>query len=432
MADDKDKGAEGDKNDAASVATPPAVPKKKRRGFFARMFTGMFRHGDDFEKRLQYLSKEEVTVVNRINRRALNRRNFTRNVVAFSIFFEIIAIGYAIATTRTTDLDWRTRTFRILPMFLFPALSAFTYTTFINYTRMRDRKDNKTLERLRAEKQAKIDELKEKTNYYSTQQLIQKYDADPAAKAAAATVLASKLGADSGLRFHVGDESKANASSGRSRDVELAHSGELRNRKTGLTRSTSTGSAQMLYSEQETPHTVGSENPQTAKPGQLVVAHQNPQSYATQDGNWIARLAALLVGEDPTQSYALICGNCHMHNGLAKKEDFAYITYYCPHCHALNRPKHLEGADPGSSTPNSGPMVAENRSDASNQASVSLNDSIVTGTSPVGAGTSLAGAGNSPVGAGTSPVGAGPEIDQIAEMLVSADTDTISIEEKHE
>ena len=36
-----------------------------------------------------------------------------------------------------------------------------------------DRRDQKTLERLRAERQAKIDELKEKTNYYSTQQLIQ-------------------------------------------------------------------------------------------------------------------------------------------------------------------------------------------------------------------------------------------------------------------
>lgn len=36
-----------------------------------------------------------------------------------------------------------------------------------------DRKDQKTLERLRAERQAKIDELKEKTNYYITQQLIQ-------------------------------------------------------------------------------------------------------------------------------------------------------------------------------------------------------------------------------------------------------------------
>ena len=36
-----------------------------------------------------------------------------------------------------------------------------------------DRKDRKTLERLREERQAKIDELKEKTNYYTTQQLIQ-------------------------------------------------------------------------------------------------------------------------------------------------------------------------------------------------------------------------------------------------------------------
>ena len=36
-----------------------------------------------------------------------------------------------------------------------------------------DNKDHKTLERLRAERQAKIDELKEKTNYYTTQQLIQ-------------------------------------------------------------------------------------------------------------------------------------------------------------------------------------------------------------------------------------------------------------------
>lgn len=36
-----------------------------------------------------------------------------------------------------------------------------------------DRRDQKILERLRAERQEKIDELKEKTNYYTTQQLIQ-------------------------------------------------------------------------------------------------------------------------------------------------------------------------------------------------------------------------------------------------------------------
>ena len=36
-----------------------------------------------------------------------------------------------------------------------------------------DRKDQKTLESLRAERRAKIDELKERTNYYTTQQLIE-------------------------------------------------------------------------------------------------------------------------------------------------------------------------------------------------------------------------------------------------------------------
>lgn len=28
--------------------------------------------------------------------------------------------------------------------------------------------------------------------------------------------------------------------------------------------------------------------------------------------------------------------------GLARKEDFPYITYYCPHCNALNRPKQAD------------------------------------------------------------------------------------------
>ncbi|GMY37699.1 zinc ribbon 10 domain-containing protein [Fagus crenata] len=56
---------------------------------------------------------------------------------------------------------------------------------------------------------------------------LKRYDTDPAAKAAAATVLASKLGVDSGLNVYVGDESKLNALTGKSNDVELVQSGGL-------------------------------------------------------------------------------------------------------------------------------------------------------------------------------------------------------------
>ncbi|KAI4992077.1 hypothetical protein ZWY2020_041940 [Hordeum vulgare] len=95
------------------------------------------------------------------------------------------------------------RAARVLPMFLVPALASLIYSAITSLTKIRkctwlcitisrvrllsfftnvnvplgssvDNTDQHTLEKLRAERQAKIDELKERTNYYTTQQLIQK------------------------------------------------------------------------------------------------------------------------------------------------------------------------------------------------------------------------------------------------------------------
>ncbi|CAK9137751.1 unnamed protein product [Ilex paraguariensis] len=246
-----------------------------------------------------------------------------------------------------------------------------------------DRKDQKALERLRAERQAKIDELKEKTNYYSTQQLIQRYDPDPAAKAAAATVLASKLGADSGLKLYMGDESKLNDPTGQSHDFEIVKSSGIRNRKQSLTRSSSTESTVLHQSNEEMIRLAGSEGPEISEHNQLVVEH-GQTGLITHDGGWIARIAALLVGEDPTQSYALICGNCHMHNGLVRKEDFPYITYYCPHCNALNRPNQLDEHASGSNTPTSSSTTVGEVT-VINNAIASRSDTISESCSPVAA-----------------------------------------------
>ncbi|XP_010438086.1 PREDICTED: uncharacterized protein At2g24330-like [Camelina sativa] len=339
----------GEQNDSAAAAVAATATadsvKKKQKGFFSRLWNGIFRvRGDDFEKRLQYISKEEASVLSRMKRRSITWRKLTRNLIVSSVLFEIIAVGYAILTTRTEDLDWRMRSFRILPMFLLPAISALAYSSIASFSKMFDRRDQKTLEKLRAERLAKINELKERTNYYTTQQLIQRYDPDPAAKAAAATVLASKLGADSGLKVYLGDESQHDPSSGKSNDMEVNQSRGLRNRRQPNTKTHGSGSTSTHHSDDESHHSGTTERfPGTTKQNQqMLVEHYNPQGYAAPDGSWISRVAALLVGEDPTQSFALICGNCHMHNGLARKEDFAYITYYCPHCNALNKPKNSD------------------------------------------------------------------------------------------
>ncbi|KAJ0081155.1 hypothetical protein Patl1_12429 [Pistacia atlantica] len=379
MADDKGI-TESDKKDSAASA--PEIGKKKNRGIISRIWNGIFRlKGDDFEKRLQYISKEEASVLARMKRRSQTWRRMTRHLIIFTVIFEVIAVGYAIMTTRSMDLDWKMRAFRVLPMFLLPGLSTLAYSAFRNFARICDRRDQKTLERLRAERQAKIDELKERTNYYTTQQLIQRYDPDPAAKAAAATVLASKLGSDSGLKVYLGDEPKLNVATGKSNDVEVVQSGGLRNRKQLHTRSGSAGSNPLHHSEEETSHSQTSEHPQTSEHNNVVVNHHYPQGSTMNDGGWIARIAALLVGEDPTQSYALICGNCHMHNGLARKEDFLYITYYCPHCHALNRPKESE--EHVSSSITSSPKMSSLTKDSNINPSIPLGDSIHQSNSPV-------------------------------------------------
>ncbi|GMJ15796.1 LUNAPARK2.1, LUNAPARK2, LUNAPARK2.2, LUNAPARK A [Hibiscus trionum] len=369
----EDKGIADGETKESSPQLP--IVKKKGNGLLVRIWNAIFRiHGDDFEKRLEHISKEEAVVLTRLKRRSQTWRRMIRNLIFFSVFLEIVAVSYAIMTTRSLELNWKMRVFRVLPMFLLPVFSSAAYSAFVSFTKMCDRRDQKILERLRTERKSKIDELKEKTNYYTTQQLIQRYDPDPAAKAAAATVLASKLGADSGLKVHVEDVYEFDAPRGKSNDVEVVPSSGIRKRKQLHTRSTSAGSTPFIHSDEEKPHSAGNEGPRDSEHDQLVVVdHHYPHGPATRDGGWLARIAALLVGEDPTQSYALICGNCHMHNGLARKEDFPYITYYCPHCQALNRPKQMEEHVSRSSSPGMKAVKSEGSGDATGNASESNN-----------------------------------------------------------
>lgn len=152
---------------------------------------------------------------------------------------------------------------------------------------------------------------------------MQKYDLDPAAKAAAASVLASKLGEETGLKVHVGEEQKLDAVVARSNDVQILPSDGLRNRKQPNARGSRTGSTMAAHS----PAQVAEDNPtgtgQETTPPPMVVEHH--QGSGAGDGGWIAKIAALLVGEDPSQSYALICGNCHMHNGTYGKLSFVFF-----------------------------------------------------------------------------------------------------------
>eukprot|EP01018_Ginkgo_biloba_P009824 Gb_19956 [translate_table: standard] len=328
------------------TAVMSAAESRPQRSFLRRIWNAIFRSSnEDFEKKLQNLSKEEAVVHTRMKRRTQAWRKFARSIILYSIILEFVVVGIAIISTRSPDLTFQMRALRVLPAFVLPALSTLLYSTCSSLHRICERKDHKTLDRLRAERKAKLDELKEQTNYYVTQQLIQRYDLDPAAKAAAASVLASKLVAESGLKLSVQDNPSLDLSQGKSHDVELVESAGLKNRKQSHGNS---HSASIVATEQvslQSTLSADDGNPQGRTRQQQGFDVEHHQRGKASEGGWIARLAALLVGEDPTQCYALICGNCHVHNGLARKEDFPYITYYCPHCHAFNGSQQTAGGD---------------------------------------------------------------------------------------
>lgn len=55
-------------------------------------------------------------------------------------------------------------------------------------------------------------------------------------------------------------------------------------------------------------------------------------------------MVELLVGDGPSNRYALICKQCASHNGMALKEEFEYLTFRCCYCYSVNpaRKKRLQ------------------------------------------------------------------------------------------
>lgn len=132
----------------------------------------------------------------------------------------------------------------------------------------------------------------------------------------------------------LGDDSKPNndVSRGKSNDVEMSPTDGFRNRKHPKSISNiGTGRSGSQQSSDNKPiHGVIPSDQDNAYEGQKYVEHYRGPD--TNENGWIARLASMLVGEDPSQSYALICGNCRMHNGkLVKSFNFKTLQVLLIH-----------------------------------------------------------------------------------------------------
>uniref|UniRef100_A0A182SLZ3 Endoplasmic reticulum junction formation protein lunapark n=1 Tax=Anopheles maculatus TaxID=74869 RepID=A0A182SLZ3_9DIPT len=53
----------------------------------------------------------------------------------------------------------------------------------------------------------------------------------------------------------------------------------------------------------------------------------------------LEKMVDYLVGDGPTNRFAMICAECCMHNGMVLKEEYEYTAFRCAFCNALNPAK---------------------------------------------------------------------------------------------
>ncbi|XP_018575350.1 endoplasmic reticulum junction formation protein lunapark-A [Anoplophora glabripennis] len=61
-----------------------------------------------------------------------------------------------------------------------------------------------------------------------------------------------------------------------------------------------------------------------------------PRSILPRDRTILDKMVDYLVGDGPSNRYALICKRCNNHNGMSLKEEFEYLSFRCCYCSASN------------------------------------------------------------------------------------------------
>ncbi|KAF9094023.1 hypothetical protein BGX29_009700 [Mortierella sp. GBA35] len=198
---------------------------------------------------------------------------------------------------------------------------------------------------LRADQRLKVEELKKKTAYYSTKTLLERYDPS-----------SQQQQRSNGTRPS-GPDSRPNPAQQngqprpqqpnmmdpglRQRQGQGVSNGPMNPALQGRPMGVSSGMQPQPPHMGQGPH--GHPNaprgPQQMPygPGQPNHAMPPPYGSSSNERHWYDKIVDVIVGEEgPDSKYALICGQCFAHNGLALPQEIEDIQYVCPKCNFFN------------------------------------------------------------------------------------------------
>ncbi|KAG8982471.1 hypothetical protein FRB90_006766 [Tulasnella sp. 427] len=275
---------------------------------------------DDYERILSNLALSISSAQMRLSEIRLRERRSTLLVTLYAIgFWTLYVLLWWTILPRYQLWAYHSRDDKTIQSIIkgIPAVVGPIFILFIRrlvqrwYARKGDQEE-KQLKALLAEQRTKIEEIKKKTNYYSTKNLLDRYDDSPSRKQPMPANGPSTPVAPGGLR-----QRQSAAMNGTPAAATPIPPPAFQ----GQGRATST------------PH-----RPSPLQNTQLL--EPTPQKLPPPQKQWFDKIADALLGDDGDSAntrFALICENCFNHNGLVRETEFDDMKYVCPKCGHFNR-----------------------------------------------------------------------------------------------
>ncbi|KAF8176241.1 hypothetical protein K438DRAFT_2022720, partial [Mycena galopus ATCC 62051] len=208
------------------------------------------------------------------------------------------------------------RALRALPVFVGPILILFIRRIVQIWYARKGNAEDKTLQTLLKAQRAKVEEIKKKTNFYETRELLSRYDREGSSPPGGAGGPGSVSSPNTPQRGGQGTPQRPNGN------------GKAGPRPSAI-------------------------NP-SAGPRAPFRPQQQGQQQQPRPRGWFDKLADVLVGPDDgpqialeKQKFALICGKCFAHNGLVPEVVWGEAQYTCPKCGHFNPSARSKGLLPG-------------------------------------------------------------------------------------
>ncbi|RZC37065.1 lunapark, partial [Asbolus verrucosus] len=270
----------------------------------------------------------------------------------------------------------------IIPLIILPVLLIFIKRILTWYYNRKIRKNQQKLTNLKDEKKKILEDVMDKETYKVAKTILDKFAPEQIKKNTSFVTNDSTPARPGTTLAPIGLSSVAPSQTG------LRYRGQFLAPSNNLALGTSmTPRSRQSFMPPPTPALIKSPQEQSivpsagrpAGPGTPLLL---PRAILPRERSVLDKMVDYLVGDGPSNRFALICKNCSSHNGMALKEEFDYLSFRCCYCLAFNPARKKRPAAPKLNVPLA---IKSKRSDISDsdRNSPSDTDSDSEGGGPI-------------------------------------------------